>query len=568
MRLLLWPAVVVVLIQSPVALPQSTQRVPKDTPVLPTFSDITESSGVRFRNEPSRTSQKYLPESMVGGVAVFDYDNDGFLDLYFVNGAAIKDPMPEGKEPDKTDPSYWNRLYHNNGDLTFTDVTEKAGVAGHSFGQGVAVGDYDGDGFADLYVTNYGENILYHNTGHGTFADATAEAGVEAGGWSAGAAFLDYDADGQLDLVVSRYVVWDFSKNMWCGEHKPEHRAYCHPKHFDPITHIVYHSNGDGTFQDVTKEAGFSESPGKGLGIAFNDFDRDGRLDILVANDSFPQQLFQNLGDGRFEEVGLLSGIAYDDDGKVFAGMGADFVDYDNDGWPEVFANALPHQRYALFRNIDGTFEYASGPTGLASISVLHSGWGAKFIDYDNDGWKDLFVAQGHVMDNIELTQPTLRYKEPLLLLRNVAGKFEDVSKQSGSVFHTPRASRGAAFGDLDNDGFVDVVVNCNEEPAVVLHNGGNTSHWLTVALTGTESNRDGIGAQLKLLTGSGPEQHQVVSTAGSYLSASDKRVHFGLGRHDRVKRLEIRWPSGIVQRLENVSADQILEVDEPAKAP
>ena len=506
---------------------------------------------------------------MVGGVAVFDYDNDGFLDLYFVNGAALQDPMPEGTQPTKEDPRYWNRLYRNNGDLTFTDVTEQAGVAGHSYGQGVAVGDYNNDGFADLYVTNYGRNILYRNTGKGSFRDVTDSAAVPAGEWSTGAAFVDFDADGMLDLVVARYVQWDFSKNIWCGEHKRGYRSYCHPDNFAPMTHVVYRNNGDGTFRDITRQAGFAEALGKGLGIAFNDFNQDGRLDLFIANDSAPQQLFQNNGDGRFEEVGLLAGVAYDEDGNVFAGMGTDFLDYDNDGLPEVFVNALPHQKYALFHNLEGTFEYASGSTGVGSITALHSGWGTKFIDYDNDGWKDIFVAQGHVMDNIALTNPTLRYKEPPLLMRNVKGSLKDVSARSGTVFGVPRAARGAAFGDLDNDGFLEVVINCNEEPPLLLHNQGNANRWLIVDLTGTSSNRDGIGARLRLVTPSGVEQHQIASTAGSYLSASDKRVHFGLGAQTKADLLEIRWPSGVVQRLTDIGSNQILSVTESSqKAP
>jgi hypothetical protein len=534
---------------------------------LPVFLDVTAKSGVRFKNNASHTSQKYLMESMVGGVAMFDYDNDGRLDLYFVNGAALSDPMKEGQQPDKSDPKYWNRLYHNNGDGTFTDVTEKAGVRGHSFGMGVAAGDYDNDGHADLYVTNYGRNILYHNNGDGTFTDVTDKAGVAGGGWCVGACFVDYDRDGRLDLIVSRYVEWDFAHNIWCGEHKEGFRAYCHPDQFPAIAHIVYHNNGDGTFTDVSKKSGFTAAPGKGLGIAVNDFDRDGWPDILIANDSFAEQLFRNNGDGTFTETALPLGLAYDEDGKVFAGMGVDFADYDNDGWPDVFINSLANQRYALFHNEKGkSFEYVSGPSGIGGITMPHSGWGAKFFDYDNDGWKDLMVGQGHVMDNIQLTQPSVAYLEPPLLMRNVKGRFQNVSSQSGDAFAVPMAARGLAFGDLNNDGFIDVVMNCNDRPAMILNNGGNANHWLVVNTVGTISNRDGIGAALRLVTGSGAEQFGYVTTAGSYLSSSDKRVHFGLGSETTVKLLEIKWPSGIVQKLENVKTDQILTVREPEK--
>ncbi|MCS6952674.1 MAG: CRTAC1 family protein [Bryobacterales bacterium] len=533
---------------------------------LPTFSDVTASSGLSFRNHASLTSEKYLIESMTGGVALFDYDGDGLLDVFLVNGAALADPMPAGKQPDKSDPRYWNRLYRNLGNFRFADVTEKAGVRGHSYGMGAAVGDYDNDGRPDLYVTNFGRNILYRNNGDGTFTDVTDKAGVAASGWSVGAVFVDYDRDGLLDLFVARYLDWDFSKNIYCGERKPGYRAYCHPDQFEPIHHLLYRNNGDGTFTNVSDQAGIAAHPGKGLGVAIEDFDRDGWTDIFVANDSFPQQLFRNKGDGTFEETALLLGAAYDEDGRTFAGMGVDFADYDNDGWPDVFVNALANQKYALFRNAKGSFEYVSGPSGVAGITMLHSGWGTRFLDYDNDGWKDLLVGQGHVMDNIELTQPNIRYLEPLLLMRNRGGKFEDVSRQAGAPFQVPLAARGIGFGDLNNDGFVDLVVNCNDRPALVLRNdGGNGNHWLLVNVVGTRSNRDGIGARLRLVSESGLEQHAIVTTASSYLSASDKRVHFGLGKDARVKLLEITWPSGVVQKLEQVAGDRILTVREPA---
>jgi enediyne biosynthesis protein E4 len=531
---------------------------------LPTFADITSKSGITFKSDSSPTSHKYLPESMVGGVGMIDYNNDGRLDLFFVNGAKILDPMPPSQMPDKSDPRYWNRLYRNNGDGTFTDVTEQAGVKGHSFGMGVAVGDYDNDGNPDIYVTNYGENILYHNNGDGTFTDVTKKAGVPGGGWSAAACFVDYDRDGLLDLIVTRYMEWSFASDIWCGERKPGFRAYCHPDQYKPISHLVYHNNGDGTFTDVTAKSGFAASPGKGLGIAINDFDRDGWPDILVANDAFPQQLFRNKHDGTFEEMALLQGLGYDEDGKTFSGMGTAFDDYDNDGAPDVFVNALANQRYALFHNEKGSFQYISGPSGIANITMLHSGWGARFMDYDNDGWKDLFVGQGHVMDNIELTQPTIRYLEPPLLVRNVRGRFEDVSKKSGAPFNVPLPARGVAFGDLDNDGFLDVVINCKDRAPVILKNQGNGNHWITLNTVGTVSNRDGIGAQIKLVSDSGAEQYAFVSASGSYMSSNDRRAHFGLGASKTAKLIEISWPSGILQRLENVAADQILTVKEP----
>jgi hypothetical protein len=536
-----------------------------DGAALPVFRDVTASSKINFTNHASPTSQKYLIETMVGGVAAFDYDGDGWLDLFFVNGAALADPMPEGKGPGKSDPRFWNRLYRNNGDLTFTDVTEAAGVRGHSYGMGVAVGDYDNDGRPDLYLTNFGPNILYHNNGDGTFTDVTAKAGVAGGGWSASAAFVDYDHDGWLDVFVTRYLQWDFENNPFCGP--KERRGYCHPEEFELITHLLYRNNRDGTFADVSKESGIAASPGYGLGIAFNDFDRDGRIDILVANDNVPQQLFRNQGDGTFEEAALRVGLAYDEDANTFSGMGTDFVDYNNDGWPDVIIGALANEHYALFTNRKGSFLYATQRTGVGYITANHSGWGLKFIDYDNDGWKDLFVAQGHVMDTIEITDPSLRYLEPMLMMRNKEGRFEDVSAASGEAFRVPRASRGVAFADLDNDGFVDVAINCLNDKAVILRNeGGNGNHWLIVNTAGVISNRDGMGAQLKIVSESGAEQHGIVSTAGSYQSANDKRVHFGLGRDKTVKLLEITWPSGTVQKLENIPAGQILNVKEPGE--
>jgi len=390
--------------------------------------------------------------------------------------------------------------------------------------------------------------------------DVTAHAGVAGGGWSTSAAWVDLDQDGRLDLVVARYLKWDFEPDLWCGSRQEGQRSYCHPDRFQPVTYLVYRNRGDGTFEDVTAKAGWSRSAGKGLGIAIGDYDRDGRVDIAVANDSAPQQLFHNLGGGRFEEVGLAAGMAYDEDGRTFAGMGIDFADYDNDGWPDLFVNALSLQRYALYRNRKGTFEYASGESQIGAITRLNSGWGAHFLDYDNDGWKDLFVAQGHVMDNISVTQPSLQYREAPLVMRNVAGKFSRIA----SGIDTPLAARGAAFGDLDNDGWIDVVLNCNDGPPVILRNrGGSGNHWLTVVTTGTRSNRDGIGAQLRVVTEDGVEQHAMVSSAGSYLSANDRRAHFGLGSHRTAALVEIVWPSGVKQTMRNVQADQILQIVE-----
>lgn len=500
---------------------------------------------------------------MGAGVALLDYDNDGLLDIYLVNGAPLADPTPKGTNPQKTDSQYWNRLYHQKKDGTFEDVTEKAGLQGTGYGMGVAVGDYNNDGFEDLYVTAYGGNKLYHNNGDGTFTDVTLKAGVGGSGWSTSAAWVDMDNDGFLDLIVLRYLDWDFD-DVWCGEHKEGFRAYCHPDYFKPIAPLVYHNNRDGTFTEVAQKAGLSKS-GKGLGLAIADYDHDGHVDLFVANDSMAEFLYHNKGDGTFEDLGLVSEVAVDIDGRTYAGMGVDFSDYNNDGWPDIVVTDLANQRYALYQNNhDGSFNYASSTLGIGQMTLAHSGWGIRFFDYDNDGWKDLLIAQGHDLDTIELTHPNLRYREPMLLARNTGHEFLDVSAQSGDVFHQAWVARGLAIGDLDNDGRLDAVVTTNDGPVHILHNETRTqNHWILLKLVGHKSNRDAIGAGIAIMTGAGL-QSATVSTAGSYLSASDKRVHFGLGKDNVVPKIEIRWPSGIQQTLTNVRADQILQIDEP----
>ena len=530
------------------------------------FVEIASASGIRFNYLSSHTPKHYLPETMGAGVALFDYDNDGRLDIFLVNGAPLQDPTSKGSIPQKSGPNYWNRLYHQKPDGTFEDVTEKAGLQGVGYGMGVAVGDYDNDGYEDLYVTAYGGNKLYHNNGDGTFTDVTEKAGVAGSGWSTSAAWVDLDDDGLLDLVVLRYLQWDFD-DIWCGEHKEGYRAYCHPDVFQPISPQVYHNDGNGHFTEVSQKIGLSK-PGKGLGIALADYDRDGHIDLFVANDSMVEFLYHNRGDGTFEEVGLLSEVAVDGDGRTYAGMGVDFADYNNDGFPDLIITDLANQRYALYLNShDSTFSYASFISGVARATMTHSGWGVRFLDYDNDGWKDLLIAQGHDLDTVELSYPNLHYREPMLLLRNTGKEFVDVSAASGAVFSQPWLSRGMAIGDIDNDGRLDAVVTTNDGPVHILHNETPTqNHWLLVKLVGHKSNRDAIGAEVKLVTAKG-QQFATVSTAGSYLSSSDKRVHFGLGSEPPVQSIEIRWPSGIQQTLKNVHADQFLTVDEPLPA-
>jgi len=533
------------------------------------FTDVTQTAGVGFTHANSATSNKYLVETMGGGVALLDYDNDGRLDMFFTNGAKIDDPMPEGRQPDKSDRKFWNRLYHQNTDGTFTDVTEKAGLTGmpqNRYGMGVAVGDYDNDGFEDIYVTNYGANTLYRNNGNGTFTDVTSRAGVAASGWSASAAFFDYDNDGNLDLFVTRYVDWSFQNNRYCGEKKPGYRAYCHPDNYGGVTNILYHNNGDGTFTDVSSKAGIADANGKGLGVAFADYDDDGLMDIYVANDSVPCFLYHNNGNGTFTEVGLLAGVGLNEDGKTFAGMGVDFADYDNDGHPDILVTDLSNERYRLFHhNGDDSFRDVTNASGVGGATLPFSGWSARVFDYDNDGWKDIFVAQGHVMDTIEKTSPNLKYLQPPLLLRNESGRF--VRVVPGEVFHKDWAGRGAAFGDIDNDGDIDVVVSNVGQEAIVLRNdGGNRRNWLGIRTVGKKSNRDGIGCRVKVVSASGMTQYFTVNTAVGYLSASDKRLIGGLDRDATAKLVEIRWPSGVVQKFENVKAGQMLDATEPAQ--
>jgi hypothetical protein len=542
----------------------ATQVQSGSIPGVAKFNDATSMLGLSFQYVASHTSKKYLIETMGSGVALFDYDNDGRLDIFVVNGAPINDPTPKSTVPQKMGPKDWNHLYHQKSDGTFEDVTVKAGLQGVGYGMGVAVGDYDNDGSEDLYVTAYGGNKLYHNNGEGTFSDVTQKAGVTGSGWSTSAAWMDLDGDGFLDLIVLRYLQWDFD-DIWCGERREGYRAYCHPDFFRAIAPLVYHNDGKGHFTEIAEKVGLAQ-PAKGLGIAFADYDRDGHLDLFFANDSMPEFLYHNRGDGRFEEVALISGVAMDGDGHSYAGMGVDFADYNNDGLPDLVVTDLASQMYAVYRNNgDGTFTYDSYPSGIGRISLKHSGWGMRLLDYDNDGWKDLLITQGHDLDTIQLTFPDLRYKESMLLIRNTGKGFVDVSAQAGEIFQKAWVGRGLAIGDIDNDGRLDAVVTSNDGGLYVLHNASQTqNHWLTLELVGHESNRDAIGAEVNVVTAKG-SQWATVTTAGSYLSSSDKRAHFGLGSETVANQIEIHWPSGIRQVLKDIRGDQFLQVQEPA---
>jgi hypothetical protein len=524
--------------------------------VAPVF-DVNLPHGIDFTLQNSPTPQKYLIETMPGGVALLDYNNDGLLDIFLVNGGRITSPMQMPENFDRQNPRYWNRLYRQNKDGGFTDVTQQAGLANAgdgNYGMGVAVGDYDNDGYPDLFVTNYGKNILYHNNGDGTFTDVTAKAGVAGGGWSVSAGFFDYDNDGKLDLFVTRYMDWDTKHNKDCGGN---YHTYCPPEEFPATTNFLYHNNGDGTFTDVSQRSGIAAKKGRALGVAFADYDEDGFTDIFVANDGMQQYLFHNNGNGTFTELGLDAGAALSADGRRLSGMGVVFQDYDNDGRPDVIVTELPREIYGVYHNDGGgSFSYRSLETGLGVLSSGSSGWGVGLEDFDNDGWKDLFVAQGHVLDNVEHIDPSLHYLELPLVAMNHNGRFERVD--SGST--TPVAGRGAAFGDLNNDGWEDVVMTyLGGHPQVFLNHGGKL-HWLVISLRGTRSNRDGFGARVKV-----NGQTRFATSAGSYASASDKRLHFGLGAAESAK-VEVLWPSGVHQTLNDVHVDQFLEVREPEK--
>ena len=534
-----------------------------------TFTDVTGAAGIHFEHvhggggpDPKR----YYIETMCGGVAFFDYDADGNLDLYATNGQHLTDPDAA---------RVTNRLYGNQGDGTFADVTTRTGAGDEGYGMGVVAGDYDNDGDADLYVTNYGANALYRNDGGEAFADATAPAGVGDPSWGVGCAFLDYDGDGDLDLYVANYLEYELADAdrelrpyVARGMVTASVMGYPHPDNFQGAADVLYRNDGEGRFTDATRTAGVYNPGGKGMGMAIADYDDDGDVDVFVANDQTENFLYQNNGDGTFADVGLTSGIAYDRDGRTQSGMGADFGDYDNDGKLDMFLTVYQAETNALYLNEGGGYFAEVGfPTGLAIPSLLYVSWGNTFLDYDNDGYRDIFVANGHVLDNAELFDSSSEYAEPNQLFRNLGAnaagrwRFGDVSSEVGTAMSTKRPSRGAASGDYDNDGDVDLfVLNLNERATLLRNDGGNRNHWLTLRTAGTASNRDGIGARVRVVAGDLVLTDQVMS-GGSYLSHSDLRLSFGLVNRLRVDRIEVRWPSGIVDIAQDVPADQIVTV-------
>ena len=527
-----------------------------------TFEDVAAASGVDFVLQNSATPARHQIETMVGGVAIFDYNGDGKPDIYFVNGA---------RQPqlDKPDPSFYNRLYRNNGNGSFTDVTEAAGVRGDGFATGVTVGDFDNDGWEDLFVAGVNRNILYRNRGDGTFQDVTEKAGLNPPAgvrkpWSVSAGWFDYDHDGRLDLFVVNYCAWDPEKEHACTIGSA--RTYCHPKYYDPLPNSLYHNNGDGTFTDVSVRSGIAAHTGKGMALSFLDFDRDGLLDVFVTNDTTPNALFRNLGDGKFQDVALEAGVAFNNDGRAVSSMGSDGRDIDNDGREDLFVTANEGETFPLFRNLGrGLFADITDASGVGRQTRASTGWSMGIFDFNNDGAKDLFAACGSIDDNVEEFSHRASRQRNFVLANAGAGKFEDVSSRAGVDFQKAAWNRGAAFGDLDGDGRVDVVVSRIGERAAIFRNtSAGRNHYLAVRLRGRRSNRDGLGAMVHVTGSSGRQQWNRATTAVGYGSSSDRTVYFGMAQDAVAVSVEVVWPGGVRQVQQNVRCDRYLTLDEP----
>ena len=529
----------------------SPSRTAAQTSVPVTFKDVTKEAGITWVHNNAMSPEHYLPETVGAGCVFLDYDNDGWLDIYLVNSGPSDFFTP--KTPLK------NALYHNNHDGTFTDVTDKAGVAGGTFGMGAAAGDYDADGWVDLYLTSYGRNILYHNNGNGTFTDVTDKAGVAAPGWSTCAVWFDYDNDGKLDLFVSSFVL--YNKDLSCGNNRLGKVYYCIPRVFKPRPSHLYRNNGNGTFSDVAVESGIAASPGKSFGVVATDVNNDGWIDLFVANDTMPNFLFINKGNGKFEEVGLVAGVAYSDSGSPRSGMGVDAADYDQDGFQDLFVANIDQELFSLYHNQkDLTFVDQPGEIGPATR--LLSGWGLKFFDYDNDGDEDLFLANGHPDDMVESLTSHVKYSEPLLMFENTGRAFRNVSGQSGAVFSKDYPARGLAIGDYDNDGDLDVLISNNGRAPLLLRNdGGNRNNWLGLQLVATKSNSSAVGAIITWQVG-GVTRRRLRTNGGSYLASHEPREILGAGKN-KIDSVEIRWPSGKIDKLSNPTMNTYVRVVE-----
>jgi enediyne biosynthesis protein E4 len=523
------------------------------------FEEVRSStSGITWRHVNGRSPEYYLPETTGAGCAFLDYDNDGWMDIYLVNSGSCDFLTPN--------PPLRNALYRNNRDGTFTDVTEKTGVVGGGYGMGAAVGDYNGDGWPDLYVTQYGRSILYRNNKDGTFTDVTEKAGVAAPGWASSAVWLDYDNDGKLDLFVCRFVDFDKSKNQFCGDQRTGERFYCVPTAYQPARSWLFHNNGDGTFTDVSRESGIANVPGKAWGVVATDVDNDGWMDLFVANDTVANFLFVNQHNGKFKETAIGAGVAYSQEGRPRSGMGVDSADFDQDGWQDLFVTNVDQEMYSIYHNNhDLTFDDLAGASGLGRVTRLMSGWGLKFFDYDNDGNLDLFIANGHPDDRIEQHSTRVTYKEPLLLFHGDGRSLENVSASAGPAFTQTFAARGMAVGDFNNDGAIDVLIAVNNGPPLLLKNtAARENHWLGLRLVGKKANPDAIGARITWQAGDLKRSRLKVG-GGSYLSSHDPREVLGIGKRPKIDNLEIQWPqpSNRVETFTDLPIDRYITIVE-----